>query len=284
MKNRITKAMIIDTMKADYTLFYNPMPEEWKTIIPVVTIDFLSECGLHFTEKHTGKMAGMQSLSTTCKCNDLCIGRIENALKKADPNFNPNSKDAKKKAKKAIRKALKEDPYRQDISICGFCFSDSQQDYQTSMINPLARNFEILNNGIIDSDWLPIVNALYFRFESFGDFASVNSVINCFNFCRKNSHTNCAAWTKNPYFFKKAILKGYQKPENLNCILSSQYINRIADIDYDLIGIFDKTFSVFTYEMSEENAIKINCGARSCLSCLRCYRKNSETEIFELLK
>lgn len=290
MTQRISKKSIIAAVQENYRLLYKPMPEEWKKVVPVVTVDFLSECGLHFTVNHRGKMSGMQSLSTTCKCG-LCPKKIENALKKVDPDFDMTTgKDAKKAAKKALKKALVENPLRQDISICGFCFSDAQQDYQTSMQDPLAKNFEILNNGIIHSDWIPAINTLYFRFESFGDFASVNAVINCYNFCRKNPLVNFAAWTKNPYFFRKErkINGVNSKPENLILILSSPLINKKTKVsDNEIFALFNRVFTVYTPEYALAHGIEINCGARSCLNCLRCYTNGkhiTKFEVSELLK
>ena len=270
----ISKKEIREAIKADYTILYKPMPETWENVLPVVTIDFLTECGLHFTTKHTGKMSGMISLSTTCKTNNLCKKRIETALNNACPGAD------KKTAKKALAKLIKENPYRTDISICGFCFSDSQQDMFTSMEKPLAHNADILNNGVIDESWIPIINALYFRFEAFGDFASKNSAINCINIARKNPSVNCAAWSKNMMFFKKAIFSGYGKPENLSLILSSQFINKAAKNSFEFV---DRVFTVYTPEFAERYGVKINCGARACLSCLRCYH-GSASVISELLK
>ena len=270
----ISKKTIINAIKENYTILYKAMPEEWRHVLPIVTTDFLTECGLHFTTTHTGKMSGMVSLSTTCKTNNLCKKRIDSALK-ADCDCTD-----KKTAKRQLAKMIKEDPFRKDISICGFCFSDSQQDMFTSMEKPLAHNADILNNGIIHYDWIPALNCLYFRFESFGDFASRNSAINCVNIARKNPLVNCAAWSKNMMFFKKAILSGYGKPENLSLILSSQYINKAAKNSFDFV---DRVFTVYTPEYADKYGIKINCGARSCLNCLRCYR-GTENVVSELLK
>jgi len=286
---RISKKSIIAAVKDDYRLLYKPMPDEWKKVVPVVTVDFLSECGLHFTVNHTGKMSGMQSLSTTCKCG-LCPNKIENALKKVDPDFDMTTgKDAKKAAKKALKKALAEKPLRQDISICGFCFSDAQQDYQTSMQDPLIKNFQILNNGLLHADWIPVINALYFRFESFGDFASCKAVQNCYAFCKKNQGVKFAAWTKNPVFFRRVNkLYGPCKPENLTLVLSSPLINKQAIVkEKEMFTLFDRVFTVYTPEYATAHGIFINCGARACLTCLKCYTKKNGIapfEINELLK
>lgn len=277
---RFTKKQIeiINTVKANYRLLYDPMLPEWKEAVQVVTIDFLEACGLHFTTNHTGKMSGMISLSTTCKCGTLCPARIATAYTEHGLICGD---------KKALKKLLKADPYRTDVSICGFCFSDNQQNMFGNMINPLSKNFEILNNGIIHKDWVPVVNALYFRGESFGDFASVAAVVNFFNIARKNPAVNFTAWTKNPGYFLQAVNAGNKKPKNFKLVLSSQFINRPAVITPAIENIINAVFTVYTPEYAERYAIEINCGARSCLACLRCYKgyKSGNVKIVnELLK
>ena len=266
---RLTKKACYEAVKSDYTLFYKPMPETWKKLFPVVTVDILENFGLHFTTKHNGKMSGMTSLSTTCKCNPICIKRIECAGRAAE--------------------MIKENPLRTDVSICGLCFSDRQQDYMGSMTEPLARNYKILNNGIIRDDWLPVLNVLYFRGESFGDFASVNAVINFANLARKNPDTIFGVWTKNISFFKTAYYMGkkagigYPIPLNVIVIQSSRYINR-KDEKSDRA---DAVFTVYTREYAELHNIPITCGARACLTCLRCYKRCfdlAHNGINELLK
>ena len=267
-------------IKNDYTMFYRPMPEEFKNLFPVLTMDISSEMGLHFTTKHNGKMSGMCSLSTTCKCNDICKERIKAAFESAGIDFDGDYK-------KSLREMIEKDPLSTNFSICGFCFSDSQQDYMTSMIDPLSRNYEILNNGIINKEWIPVVNALYFRGESFGDFASVNSVVNAYNIARYNKNINMTAWSKNLTFFIKAKEAGYKKPKNFKLVFSSRFINRPEIIPEKAAGLVDAVFTVYTKAYSEKYGIVINCGARACLSCLRCYTgfKSGEVKyINELLK
>ena len=155
---KLTKSECYKAVKADYTLMYKPMPKEWKELFPVISIDVAEKFGLHLTDKHTGKMTGFTSLSTTCKCNELCIRRIAKSFE----NIGIKVTDTKS-AREALKQYLAENPLAEDVLICAFCFSDIQQDYQKSMTIPLDRNFQILNNGIIHSDWLPVVNVLYFR-------------------------------------------------------------------------------------------------------------------------
>lgn len=135
-----------------------------------------------------------------------------------------------------------------------------------------TRNAEILTASVLPAEVLPLIPSRYFRFESFGDLINVNQVINYFNIARKNPDTLCALWTKNPHIVAKAIAAGHDKPENLQIVLSSPLINKpIKATKYAFIS---KVFTVYDKEAAK--AVNINCGARSCLACGRCYRPNPE--------
>lgn len=269
------KTDIYKLMKENPSLFYEPMPQEIKEKFPVITMDILDKMGLHFTTKHNGKMSGMYSLSTSCKCNYHCIERIRQAYKILNIEIGN---------KESIKKYLKENPLAENISICAFCFSDSQQDYMTSMITPLARNHEILKNGIIHSDWLPIINALYFRIESFGDFDNENQVINVYNICKKNPLVHFTGWTKNLVYLYRVDNQGIAKPNNFRLVYSSQFINRVANVPKSCRHLVNLVFTVYTKEYTKKHEITINCGANACLTCLRCYTGENIYYINELLK
>ena len=266
MAKRLTKKAAYEMVKADYTMFYRPMPEEMKKLFPVITVKVLENMGFHFTVNHTGKMDGMTSLSTTCKCNEHCIKRIAKAY--ADLDIDTSNMQ---EARAAIKKYIKENPLAENICICALCFSDSQQDMQETMQQPLKRNYEIMNNGIIHDDWIPVLNVLYLRGESFGDFNSKNAAINIFKIVSKNEKTDCTTWSKNPVYFYEAEQAGYKKPRNFKLNYSSPYINKVAKIPEQYEHLIDGVFTVFTEEYAALHNIVINCGARACLSCLRCY-------------
>lgn len=280
---KIKKTEIYAIMKAEPDRFYKAMPADWKSLFPVITTAILEKMGLHFTVNHNGKMSGMVSLSTTCKCNQICRDRIAAAFRNAGIEYDGTAKGARA----ALKKYMARNPLATDVSICGFCFSDSQQDYMAGMTEPLTRNYEILNGGIIHKDWLPTLNALYARGESFGDFASVNAVVNFYNLAKVNPAVNFTAWTKNITFFIKAAEMGYKKPRNFKLVLSSIFVNRPAIVPEKALDIVDAVFTVYTPEFAAANNITINCGARACLACLRCYKdykKGQIKEVNELLK
>lgn len=205
--------------------------------------------GLHYCVNHTGKMNGLHSLSTSVNSNPYCIKRQANGN-----------------------------------SICAHCFAASMMKQYQALNEVTTRNAEILTASVLPASVLPLIPVRYFRFESFGDLINTNQVINYFNIARKNPDTLCALWTKNPHLIAKAIEMGHSKPANLQIVLSSPFVNKaIKTTKYSFI---DKIFTV--YDKQAAKAININCGARSCLACGRCYRPNPNGEriqyINEILK
>ena len=205
--------------------------------------------GLHYTTAHTGKMQGLQSLSTSVSANPICKKRAQDKS-----------------------------------SICSKCFAAAMMKRYNALDQRLSDNLNILSSSVLPSEVLPLIPVKYFRFEAFGDLASVNQVINYFNIAKKNPETRCALWTKNPQFIAKAIELGHAKPSNLQIVLSSPQLNKpLKDVRFSFV---DKVFTV--YDKQHAADVDINCGARSCLGCGRCYRPNPEgvkvQQVRELLK
>lgn len=202
---------------------------------------------IELTIKHTGKMEGMTSLSTAVTCNKNCQERSK----------------------------IKD-------SICSKCYAQRMSKMYKSLDNKLKANTEELTTRIIPAEELPLINALYFRFEAFGDLNNDIQVINYFNICKKNPGVHFALWTKNPWFIYEAIKAGNKKPKNLVIILSSPFINKVVEIS-DKYDFIDKVFTVYDKETSK--TVNINCGSRKCLECGRCYKKTRQVEyINEILK
>lgn len=193
--------------------------------------------GVHYTVNHSGKMAGLQSVSTSVILNKSC------ARRRLVPG-----------------------------SICSKCFAAAMMDRYTDLDNCMQSNHAILTGSVLPLSSLPLIPSRYFRFEAFAEIANVTQVINYFNIARKNPDTLCAMWTKNPHIVAKAIEAGHEKPANLQIVLSSPLINKpIKSTKYAFI---DKIFTV--YDKTGAKDVNINCGARSCLSCGRCYRPNPD--------
>lgn len=126
--------------------------------------------GVHYTVNHSGKMEGMQSLSTSCLCNKYCKNRSINS----------------------------------DL-VCSHCYAQRQMKMYKNLNACLERNTKILTGRILKEAEIPMINASFFRFESFGDLINVTQVINYFHICKKNKHVHFALWTKNPWIIEEAL-------------------------------------------------------------------------------
>lgn len=201
---------------------------------------------------HSGKMSGMVSVSTSvlenphCQKRRACVG-----------------------------------------TICEKCYAGAQLQRYASQAKKLKLATEFFTSHIIDYDEIPLLNTLYFRFEAFGDLINSIQVVNYFNIARKNKAMRCALWTKNPWIVSYAMSEyGIEKPENLVVLISSPYINKKIDIEKikAVYPFIDKVFTVYNNEYIDNNNVLINCGARECFTCLKCYSKFTENYISERLK
>ena len=207
---------------------------------------FEKATGIHFTLNHTGKMEGMQSLSTSCVCNPACMARMKD-----------------------------------DKSICSHCFAAAMHNRYSALAIRMEQNTRILSSKLFQHEELPLINAAFFRFESFGDLGSVTQARNYLRICKRNPWTRFALWTKNPGYLAQAIkLEG--KPDNLNVILSSPYMN--TTVDASRFDFVDKTFTVWAKDAIKAQNVAINCGSKKCMDCLICYTKNDVREVNEILK
>lgn len=199
--------------------------------------------GIHYTTEHTAKMAGLVSLSTDINSNAICQGRRKIAG-----------------------------------SICSVCFSADMWDDNTGQYRKVNKAFktntEILCGRLLTDNEIPVINPdkwPLFRFEAFADLQSVTQVLNYFKIARKNPGVKFALWTKNPGFISKAVAL-VPVPANLQIILSSMGINKPAA--GDRFPFVNKVFTVYDDETIAREQIDINCGARSCMGCQRCYKPN----------
>ena len=204
---------------------------------------------LKATYKHTGKMDGMVSVSTYKGCNKQCqaYSMVEG-------------------------------------SICQHCYVDRALRYKNNLPKYIE-NYNILNNSDIsinDIKGLRLDNYKFVRFEAFGDLGSPQCFINYCKICNYYSDTNFTLWTKNPHFIAKA-LETIEKPKNLIIIVSSLFVNVPYENKrgYDFI---DKIFTVYDKDYIKDNDVRINCGAKNCLGCKLCYKKNKVKFVNEILK
>lgn len=214
----------------------------------------MTECkeyyGLSFTLNHNAKMSGMISISTDNKLNPYCCAY------KCNPE-----------------------------NICHNCFADAQLDRQPTQEIPYIYNTYLLTNYIIPVEILPVINNLFFRFESFGDLINSVQFTNYCNVCLVNPMVHFSDYTKNLFIIDNTFRSGVRKPKNLKIVASSIKKNVIRQLTEFQKTYVDHVFTVYTLEyLKTHKDIKINCGARHCLTCLNCYMENRDFYISEIEK
>lgn len=194
---------------------------------------------------HSGKLDGIPSISTSCLCNEYCIKRSQcTGL------------------------------------ICHECYAMGYCDFRKELREKLELNTLFYTNYTIPEKAVPLLNTLYFRFESFGDLNNELQFINYATIAEVNSGVNMALWTKNPWIIAKAIKNGCRVPKNLKIIYSIPKKNQV--ITKELFRKIKKKwpfinaiFTVHDEKSIRENRITINCGGKSCRECgFSCYRKS----------
>ena len=205
---------------------------------------FKQEQGITSTV-HGGKMQGIRSISTSCKENSRC---------------------AKNKACKG--------------SICEKCYSDTLQNIRATLREACLNNGRVLRSVLFDKKDLPILNECWFRIESWGDVdegeGGLRQSRNYLRLAKRNPQTTFAWWTKNPDVVDEA-LKIEGRPRNIVFIVSSLFVNVIRDVS--MFEWVDGVFTVFTKEYLEQHPeVKINCGKKPCLNCLRCYKRRKRNQ------
>jgi hypothetical protein len=75
---------------------------------------------------------------------------------------------------------------------------------------------------------------------------------------------------------------GISKPDNMTILYSSIRVN---ECESDILNKYDFIDKVFTvYDPETAKGIAINCGARDCRKCARCYARDTESLVNEILK
>ena len=200
---------------------------------------------IHVSDYMSGKMEGIPSISTSCLVNPICIKRMQDGE-----------------------------------SVCAHCFAAATMQRYSSAGQHAENNFYLLNAGIIPADLLPrFKNVAIVRIESFGDVASVTQAVNYINIAKVNPFITFAAWTKNASIWNAAIEQA-GKPENLSLVYSSFKLNvPAAASEYftkDGENHFDHVFTVYDGATCDfYGPAFVNCGARDCSTCRRCYRKDA---------
>lgn len=229
------------TLSAFYNSF-NDRISDW--------LEFFGSCGHetrqkiiadHFCYAHEAKMHGIISLSTYVGKNPYCVARCNNC----------------------------------DNAICKYCYANSLTNQRVNLKNKLIRIHAILTLCKLSESDIPVFDSSvypYIRFESFGDINNVIQVNNYNLIAKINSGCNCTLWTKNPGIIQNAINNGMTISSNLVIGLSSLYLNKPEIEKAQKYSFIRFLFTVYDDEYIAAHDIKINCGAKHCMSCGICYK------------
>ena len=219
------------------------------TVVPV------SERKVEFSRMQ-GKMKGVGAISTNTALNPGCRAAYRG---KSSPGCKP--------------------------TICKSCYSmegliegKSGNPPKATSMPMLTRNTRLLTRGPLAN--IPKVSQVFFRFSAEGDLHNEQHLENFFAIARANPGTHFTLWTKRHAIVAKVLAK-HSKPRNLFLIQSSLRVNTP---EKRLLG-YSKVFTVFTPSyLKEHPEVKINCGAKSCVSCQLCYTTGGTSIVNEKLK
>jgi len=158
--------------------------------------------------------------------------------------------------------------------VCSKCYSNRYSKLRPPLEVCLINNTNALTVELLMVEDIPVINALYFRFNSYGELYNEMHFRNLLRICRKNPKTTFALWTK-----RKFIICNYNYnllPKNLILVYSEPRINNVK---FELEFPFDKTFTVVDKTYIGDK----NCSGH-CLNCLKCYQTNDCLHIIERMK
>lgn len=185
------------------------------------------------------KMAGICSISTSCKLNTICMER---------------AKDKR--------------------SICAHCYAQKLSGFRKTLRDKLEKNYDFYTTVELQPEDVPTLNYRVFRLEAFGDLQNILQFQNYCTIASANKNTMFTLWTKNAHLIRLYIKQGGIIPDNLYIVISSPYVNKpytIADLQQlDYISFVDAVFTIYDKDFAREHNVNINCMNR-CNECMKCY-------------
>jgi hypothetical protein len=167
--------------------------------------------------------------------------------------------------------------------ICSKCYSQT-------MLRTMRKNCVpcFTKNGIEWSNTLITINDIdkpdkdYIRINPHGEILNELHATNILRLCTFYPNHTITLFTKRLNLINTAIESLGYKPKNLIIVYSNPYTDKPIQTKptNTLFRFVDKIFNV----VSTDKNHKINCGAKSCATCLNCYDKNKENILIELLK
>ena len=119
------------------------------------------------------------------------------------------------------------------------------------------------------------------RFHSYGELHNGTHFASYLKLAFANPSTFFTLWSKRANIVQAYIRKGGIVPSNMNLIYSNPSVD--CERKTPPKG-FDKVFNVHTTKGIKESGVAINCGSKSCETCMLCYSKNGVKVINEKRK
>ena len=218
-----------------------------------------------WVSKLTGKLAGIQGISSSCLCNSFCIAM-----------------------------------HKLPDTICWNCYAVQGLSFKAGARYHYARNTELLSEDLLTPEQIAElkIKADIFRFETHGDWVNLNSALNEIAIARAYPHTEFSVWTKRTDLLRQLGKMGVKQPKNLHVKVSSPLRDKVLDqsvkqelsaigweVTYFTVVSLDYLTRNYTMEQLQLHGDEIiTCGGRNCRGCMRCYGNHPYADLLELLK
>ena len=217
-------------------------------------VQVLNAC-LHVSVDMSGKLEGVNAISTACSVNPICKNR---------------AKDCN--------------------SICAHCFAMSTLARYDGLQQAAIINFVILNAyEYSKAAWKAVCIPCsaagdMFRIEAFGDCASTVQAINYSNLASTHKRAGMfGIWSKNLAYWARAF-EQTGKPRNIVFNASSPVLNVPMQVPARFAWFVDHVFTVYDAAGAIAAGVEITCGDRICAHCRRCYTAGNGPAVNEILK
>ena len=158
-------------------------------------------------------------------------------------------------------------------TICKDCYSCSMLRGIRKNCEPAwERNSVALSTRLLEGKEIPVIGHAFARFHAHGELINEIHFQNFIKIARANKHCKFAFFTKRT----NLVTSLTRLPANVTMVYSNPSVDKVM---VNIPKGFHKTFNVVT-----EESEKINCGARSCITCQKCFKRTGAKVLIEKLK
>jgi len=161
--------------------------------------------------------------------------------------------------------------------ICKDCYSCAMlKAYRKNCVPAFERNTQMLKVQMAEEK-LPVFKKNdIVRLHAHGELINQAHMKNFMRTAEKNPKITFSLYTKRSDIVNKVLDKS-EKPNNMIIVYSNPLVDKpITTVPKN----FNKVFNV----CRDEHMDKINCGARDCNTCRKCYKMNEAKIIYEKVK